>query len=196
MTDRWRLLAVDDNPIVRTGLLVTLNSMPEVEVVREASDGATALAICATERIDLVLLDVRMPNMGGIEFLAKHTGPPVLMLTHSDEPHIVREAMELGACGYVLHGSLALPELHERIRQAVKGIRVEPVELAHDNTMGLTEREVEIMEHLAAGSTNAQIATSLFLSEKTVKNHLARIYPKLGVSGRSAAVAAWLGRND
>lgn len=211
----WRVLVVDDNPIVRLGLAVTLADLPEVVSVVEAADGAEALRILERGEVDVALLDVRMPVKDGLAVLTERRSEvPVLMLTHSDEPAIIRQALDHGAQGYLIHGTFDTTELASALTTAMRGGAVLSAAAArtaltrsHEDTvpdadgeeaprpdLGLTTREVELMACLAQGLSNAEIAGRLFLSEKTVKNHLGRIYAKLGVAGRGAAIVRWLER--
>jgi len=208
-----KVLVVDDNPIVRTGLAVTLRSLPEVEEVLEADNGREGLRMLAEHDVHVVLLDFRMPVMDGLEMLReKDDDTPVLMLSHSDEADIIREALSLGARGYLVHGSLTPDELASALTTAIHGGAVfsqaaaevmlapAPVEPAkarvESDPWHLTDRERELVEELAQGQSNAQIARTLFLAEKTVKNHFGRIYTKMGVANRAEAIVAWHQRDQ
>ncbi|WP_151526315.1 response regulator [Serinicoccus kebangsaanensis] len=203
-----KILIVDDNPIVRAGLSMTLSQLDGVDAVLEASDGHEALD--ALGQADVAFLDVRMPGLDGIEVLRRRTDDtPVVMLTHSDEPSIIRDCLALGARGYLIHGNFDAEDLLAALRTAQRGGAVlspaaaqtalsgsEPAAApsAARPTLGLTAREVELMDALAEGLSNGDIARRLFLSEKTVKNHLGRIYAKLGVANRGGAIVSWLER--
>lgn len=203
-----KVLVVDDNPIIRLGLRASLELLPDVDVVEEAENGAVAVERVARGDVDVVLLDVRMPVRDGLSALpdlVPHA--TVLMLTHTDEMETVAEAMQAGASGYILHGSLEPEEIGLAIRTCRAGGRVtfgfEPWAVAAAAPSaeaplpaaghGLSMREAEIMGLVAQGLTNAQIARRLFLSEKTVKNHINRIFAKLDVDNRGQAIASWLG---
>lgn len=202
-----KVLVVDDNPFIRLGLRAALEQMPDVELVEEAGDGAAAVERAADGTFDVVLLDVRMPVRDGLSALPELVDKAtVLMLTHTDDMESVSEAMRAGAAGYVVHGSLDPQGIGTAIRACLAGGRVtfgfEPWAVpvgtaartpAGPGGHGLSERETEIMEHVARGLTNLQVARTLFLSEKTVKNHINHIFAKLGVSNRAQAVALWLG---
>lgn len=223
----WQVLVVDDNPIVRMGLRMMLEAMAEVESVVEAQDGAEALDLLAAGGIDIGFLDVRMPVKDGLSVLREtRASAPLVMLTHSDEPAIIREALSLGASGYLVHGAFQPAELHGALCTSVRGGAVlspqaaqvafgaapapereaapqaaQEAEKGQDATetqqrplLGLTRREVELMGELVRGGSNADIARQLFLSEKTVKNHLGRIYAKLGVPSRAGAIVTWMAR--
>jgi len=205
-----RVLIVDDNAVIRRGIGALLDEAERVEVVAEAGDGQEAIRLASELRPDVVLLDVRMPVMDGIEA----AGPlseraRVMMLTYTDEQEQVVAAIRAGASGYLVHGQFDADELVTRIRQlaagetvlspAVVGTVFEALRKtpgAPDDPFGpasLTSREREIMNLISQGLTNGQIAERFVLSEKTVKNHVNRIYGKLGASNRAQATALWLG---
>lgn len=208
-----RVLVVDDNPVVRAGLVALLEGEGSVTVVAEAGDGHQALDRARSTRPEVTLLDVRMPRLDGLQALAElsqHTH--VLMLTHTEDPEVVREAVQAGASGYLVHGAFSTRELLGAIHTVARGersplsptaasalidtVREQGTASAADTTAPeaeLTEREVEVMTRIAAGLSNTEIAAELMLSEKTVKNHVNRLYAKLGVPHRSAAVAKWRG---
>jgi len=204
------VLIVDDNAVIRRGVGALLDDTSDVKVVGEAGDGREAIRIASEVRPDVVLLDVRMPVMDGIEA----AGPlseraRVMMLTYTDEEEQVVAAIRAGASGYLVHGQFDADELVARIRQlaagetvlspAVVGTVFEALRRtpgAPDDPFGpasLTAREREIMNLIAQGLTNGQIAERFVLSEKTVKNHVNRIYSKLGAVNRAQATALWLG---
>ena len=204
------VLIVDDNAVIRRGVGALLADTSDVQVVGEASDGREAIRIATEVHPDVVLLDVRMPVMDGIEA----AGPlseraRVMMLTYTDEEEQVVAAIRAGASGYLVHGQFDADELVARIRQlaagetvlspAVVGTVFEALRRtpgAPDDPFGpasLTAREREIMNLIAQGLTNGQIAERFVLSEKTVKNHVNRIYSKLGAANRAQATALWLG---
>ena len=207
-----RVLLVDDNAIVRRGIASLLAEMDGVEVVGEAGDGRAAIALAAEVDPDVVCLDVRMPVMSGVEA----AGPlaaraKVLMLSYSEEEELVTGALRNGAAGYLVHGRFEPDDLAERIRAVARGEMVlspavtpavfealrrapGPENDAQETGLGsLTAREREILNHLARGRSNREIAEELFITPKTVKNHLSRSYEKLGVHSRGEAIALWLG---
>jgi DNA-binding NarL/FixJ family response regulator len=205
-----RVLIVDDNPVIRRGVAALLEDAADIKLVGEASDGREAIRLAADTDPDVVLLDVRMPVMDGVEA----AGPlshraRVMMLTYTDDEERVVAAIRAGASGYLVHGQFDADELAVRIRQlaagetvlspAVVGTVFEALRRAPgspdeaDGPASLTAREREIMNLIAKGLTNGQIAEQFVLSEKTVKNHVNRIYSKLGASNRAQATALWLG---
>lgn len=214
----YRVLVVDDNAVIRLGLASLLGSLGTVAEVFEAADGEEAVRVAERERPDLVLLDVRMPGCDGLTALPRLTPvAPVVMLTYSDEADIVARALETGARGYLVHGQITEEHLAAALRACSDGGTVlgpGVVEILLDNGAAaavagppagtaapgppdklarLTAREVDIMQAIATGRSNADIAAELFLSEKTVKNHINRIYDKLGYRTRAEAIADWLG---
>lgn len=209
-----KVLVVDDNPIVRAGLHAMLEDIDLVQEVEEASNGQLALDAIRAGAHDVVFLDVRMPVVDGLTVLKElDGGVPVVMLTHSEEPDIIRECLSSGARGYLVHGTFGEGELVSALTTCLNGgmvlspaavpVALAPASIGGEPTQaaaaaqewGLTQREQELMDALAEGLSNAAIAARLFLSEKTVKNHLNRIYAKLSVSSRSEAIVKWLGRS-
>ena len=206
-----KILIVDDHALVRRGLgLVVLQSFDDAEVL-EAADAAGALAIVEDRGFDIALVDVRMPGTDGLDLLhelrSRWPGVPVIMLTSFDHAHYVRRALAEGAAGYMLKD--ATPEdLEQAIKVALSGggnvlsPRViqnlfEAVDGSPDDgatspraTGSLTNRETDILALLAEGKSNRDISRTLFLSEKTVKAHLAAIFRKLGVTNRTQAAMA------
>jgi len=206
------VLAVDDNIVVRAGLVTLLETSDDIRVIGEAGDGVQAVEQTRKLRPDVVLLDVRMPVRDGvstIEELASLT--KVVMLTHTEDPEVVQTALLRGASGYLVHGHFTLDELTRALREVVhsNGNPLSPVAATalvsslrsfpvprgpvDPASLGLTPREAEVLAAIARGLSNAEIAAELFLSEKTVKNHINRIFRKLGVTSRAAAIARWNG---
>lgn len=209
-----RVLIVDDNPVVRRGLRSYLEISDEIEVVGEASDGILAESMVRTLHPDVVLLDVRMPRRDGIETAKVIAGETeVVMLTFTDEPEHIRAALEAGASGYLVHGAFDASTLVQTVRGAAQGVgafsaaalqvlrepraaaRPDPAaaRLQAQERFGLSERQGELMDLIAQGKTNAEIAGELYLAEKTVKNHVNAIFGKLVVTNRGEAIALWLG---
>jgi DNA-binding NarL/FixJ family response regulator len=195
-----RLVIADDHPVVRDGLSGMFASDPGFEVLGEASDGAEALRLAQTLRPDVILMDLRMPGMDGVTAIGElaRLGVPVrvLVLTTYDTDSYVLPAIEAGATGYLLKDA-PRDELLRAVRSAALGEAVLAPSVAarlmsrfRAPAAGpLSQRELKVLELVAAGSTNRDAAARLFISEATVKSHLLNIYGKLGVSDRAAAVA-------
>ena len=203
-----RLLLVDDHPVVRTGLRALIATLEGLEVVGEAVDGESALTEAARLRPDVVLMDVRMDGIGGVEATRRlRTTVPeaaVLVLTMYDDDATVFTAMQAGARGYLLKGAdqeeIRTAVLAVAAGQAVFGPAVAgrllalfgetpaPVREGARSLPDLTEREHEILDLLASGMRTQAIADTLFLSPKTVSNNLTTIFAKLEVGDRTAAV--------
>lgn len=195
-----RVVVVDDHPVVRAGLVALLATRPGVHVVGEAGDAAGALAVVGRERPDVVLMDLRLGADNGVEvtreLIRRDAGVRVLILTTYDTDADIVAAIEAGAVGYLLKD--ASPEaLGAAVESAARGEAVFAPAVAGrlarrvlNPPTELTGREREVVELLAQGLANRQIAKRLFLSEATVKTHLVHAYEKLGVDNRTAAVAA------
>lgn len=273
-----RVVVTDDNPVVRAGLTALLSGRPGIEVVAQAADGHEAHEAALRHRPDVILLDVRMPGVDGISALPRLVRlAPVLMMTYSQEAEIVREALRLGAGGYLVHGEFTAEQLVAAVHDITAGrapftrtpsgallaalrgaedaaagslpdglgmLRAAPElsplqsapahepgpgepsllptgprspgvqqvtatqQLPSESSLsqgyvgqsvrsafveGLSRREGEVMDLIASGMTNQQIAATCFISEKTVKNHINRIFAKLHAGSRSEAIARWLG---
>ena len=194
------LLIVDDHPIVRSGLATLLGAEDDIEIVGEAGNGGDAVAAALALRPSATLMDLRMPDVDGVEATAriKSEWPDaaIVVLTTYDTDEAIVRAIEAGASGYLLKD--APPEtLLDAIRRAAAGetVLAPPVarrliERVRDPAAGaLSRREIEVLREVASGNTNAQIADQLHISQATVKTHLLHIYDKLGVADRAAAVA-------
>jgi DNA-binding NarL/FixJ family response regulator len=194
-----RLLIVDDHPIVRDGLRGAFAGNEEFEVVGEAGDGAEAVAQAAALRPDVVLMDLRMPRVDGVEAIRKlqRESPAirVLVLTTFDTDSDVLPAIEAGATGYLLKDA-PVEELLRAVRAAARGESVLAPTVA-GRLMGrvrkpvqgtLSQRELQVLKLIADGATNREAAAKLFISEASIKTHLLHIYDKLGVRDRAAAV--------
>ena len=192
-----RLLLVDDHPVLRAGLANVLNYEPGMKVVAEADDGATAIALFRTHRPDVMLLDLSMTGMDGIETLEKLRGEfpdaRVLMLTSSDAPEDIRHALKAGAGGYVTK-SVRRAELVAAIRNVFSGERalgeIAERQLAAVEADGaISRRELEVLGLVRQGFTNAEIGRLLGISERTAKAHVGALLVKLQASDRAEAVA-------
>lgn len=207
-----RVLVADDNPVVRAGMVAMLSALDDVDHVLTAADGAQAVEHVEGGGVDAAFLDVRMPVMDGLQALRTMAGRvPVVMLTHSDEPEIVTEALSLGARGYLVHGTFTADELVSALRVCRAGGLLLGSAVAQAFAAGprpqartadgppaelvalLSSRERDVMAAVARGLGNGAVARELYLSEKTVKNHLNRIFMKLGLTSRAEAIAAWHG---
>lgn len=195
-----RLVMADDHPMVREGIRSMLKRHADLEVVAEACNGAQAIEAVAKTRPDLLLLDLRMPDMNGPEItrkvLASYPKTKVLILTTYDSDHDILPAIEAGANGYLLK-DVEPHVLAQAIRDTVAGSTVlnptaaEAVSkaLRPATKPALSEQETRVLREAAKGMTNRQIAEHLYISESTVKTYFSRIFAKLEVSDRTAAVA-------
>jgi DNA-binding NarL/FixJ family response regulator len=195
-----RLIIVDDHPVVRDGLRGMFAGDPEFEVLGEAAGGAEAVTLVEALRPDVVLMDLRMPGMDGVtaigELARRGASARVLVLTTYDTDSDVLPAIQAGATGYLLKDA-PREELFRAVRAAARGEAVLAPSVA-SRLMGrlrtpahepLSQRELEVLNLIARGSTNREAAAHLFISEATVKTHLLHVYAKLGVNDRAAAVA-------
>lgn len=203
MRAETRIVVVDDHTLFRRGLVGLLGEMDGFQVVGEASNGTDELTIIKTQQPDIVLLDVNMPEMNGIQTLAalrkQGLHLPVLMLTISQQEEDLIGAIRAGANGYLLKN--AEPEtLRQTIRQVIAGNAVLAPEVTEqvfrlvrsgqfDPDNLLTDREVEVLRYLSRGLTTAQTGNEMYISENTVKTHIRHILEKLDVSNRAEAVA-------
>jgi DNA-binding NarL/FixJ family response regulator len=193
-----RLIIVDDHPVVRDGLRGMFAADDAFEVVGEAGDGPEALALARQTEPDVVLMDLRMPNMPGAEVIRRlreqQPGIRILVLTTFGDDADVLPAIEQGATGYLLKDT-PRAELRRAVQAAARGESVLSPAVAEILTKRpgprttLSPREVEVLNLIAAGATNRDVATRLFITEATVKTHLIHIYAKLEVKDRAAAVA-------
>lgn len=201
-----RILTVDDNPIIRMGLRALLEGADGVTSVTETADPDEAAAQVEAGAVDVVLLDVRMPRVSGLALLPRLSGgATVIMLTHDDDPTTLSEAIAAGAAGYLVHGALDPRAIVHAIQlcwdgsQVISGVSPAPAgtvtsEPPQAERGPLSPRESEVMDLVAEGLSNREVAARLFLSEKTVRNHLNRLFIKLGVTTRSQAIVRWIHR--
>lgn len=202
-----RVVLVDDQPLVRAGIAFILSTEPGIEVASEADNGEVGVAAVAAHRPDVVLMDVRMPVLDGLEATRQirgADGPPVLVLTTFDDDDVLWGAVDAGAAGFLLKDTPA-DDLIKAIRVAAMGgawldPRVTPRLLAvlrdarppslppPDGLNRLSARELEVLTRIARGASNLEIADQLYLSERTVKGHVGSIFTKLGARDRAAAI--------
>ena len=201
-----RIVLVDDHPVVRAGLGALLAGQPDLSVVGEADGLSQALSVVTAERPEVVLMDLSLGTTGpgGAEATAALRAlpepPEVLVLTTYDTESDILRALEAGARGYLLKDAPP-EELFAGIRATARGetvlapsVAATVVRRATPGAITITEREVEVLELLARGLGNKELARELFVSEATVKSHLSHIYAKLGVDTRAGAVAAAIER--
>ncbi len=197
-----RVIVIDDHTMVRKGLIVLLENFPDIEVVGEGNNGQIAVDLVRTKQPDVVLMDMIMPRMDGVEATnAIRRGNPetqVIMLTSFSEEQKVQDALKAGAISYLMK-NVSGDELATAIRRAYEGQSTLAPEAAQalirfttrPPAIGadLTERELEVLSLMTEGLNNREIAERLVISSSTVKNHVSNILEKLGSSSRTAAVA-------
>jgi DNA-binding NarL/FixJ family response regulator len=207
-----RVLVADDQEIVRAGYTALLNTQPDITVVGTAANGADAVRLCREQRPDVVLMDVRMPTMDGVEatrqLAADHrgAGPRVLVLTTFDLDQHVYDALNAGASGFLLKDVTA-ERLFDAVRVIAAGeallaptvtrrligefVRLRPRQPQQPDLLGmLTPRETQVLRLVAEGLSNLEIAERLVISDETIKTHVSRILAKLGLRDRAQAVVA------
>ncbi len=216
--EKIRILIADDHPLFRDGMHGLLDSVPDTEVVGEAATGDEAIALAASLQPDVILMDIKMPGINGIQATREivHTSPHIgiLVVTMLEDDDSVFAAMRAGACGYLLKGANQA-EILRAIRAVANGEAIFGPSIAR-RLLGffaatrrtvpprifpeLTEREGEILALIAQGRSNEEIAEQLSLSLKTVRNHVSNIFSKLQVADRAQAVIrareAGLGQTD
>ena len=202
-----RVCLVDDQTLVRQGIQSLLELVDDIDVVAEASDGEEAVHVIRDSRPDVVLLDVRMPRMSGLDVLralrTSHELPPTIILTTFDDQAVVLEGIRRGAKGFLLKdvsleqlvnavrtlaagGTLIQPAITERIVRSIEQVGNDFPSLESPDP--LTEREIEVLRLLTGGHSNREIAEALHVAEGTVKNHVSNILSKMGVRDRTRAV--------
>jgi two-component system, NarL family, response regulator len=199
---RIRVLTVDDHPLLREGIAAVLGRQPDMQLVGEATNGREAVQRFREQRPDVTLMDLQMPEMGGIDAIAairaEFSGARIVVLTTYRGDVQALSAFRAGACGYLLK-SMLRKELVETIRAVHAGRRRIPPEIAaelaeHVTDDALTAREVEILKRVAVGSANKAIASQLGISEDTVKGHMKSVLAKLDAKDRTHAVTIALKR--
>ncbi|RME11091.1 MAG: DNA-binding response regulator [Ardenticatenia bacterium] len=201
----FTVLVVDDHPVFRFGMHALLNSLPEIAEVLEASTGEEAITLAQHKRPDIILVDINLPDLNGIEVTRRILDitpqANVLIVTMNDDDSVF-DALQAGARGYLLKGATPQETIHA-IRAVARGEAIfspsaaerlidffeqQPTPATSAPFPDLTEREREVLALMAQGLTNAAIAERLVLSPKTVRNHVSNIFSKLGVSDRTQAV--------
>jgi NarL family two-component system response regulator LiaR len=207
VTDSIRVMIVDDHLMVRRGLATFLRAARDLELVGEAVNGAQAIGMCEMTRPDVVLMDLRMPELDGIAatrmIRQAHPEIQVIALTSSHEDELVSQALRAGAIGYLLK-DIGVAQLSDAIRGAVAGratlapeatqALVRQASEARSPRDALTQREREVLALMVKGISNAQIAERLVLSRSTVNFHVGNVLGKLGVASRTEAVSVALQR--
>ena len=202
MSEPIRILVVDDHIVVRQGLVALLNTVEDMKVVGEASDGQEAVETHRRLRPDVTLMDLRLPRLGGADAITlirqEHPAARIIVLTTFDGDEDIFRALQAGAKGYLLKGTDA-DELMAAIRSVYAGKSRIPASVAEKlaERMGgpaLTARELEVLKRIVAGRSNKEIAADLFISEATVKTHINSLLSKLGVSDRTQAATTALQR--
>lgn len=192
-----RVFSVDDHPLLREGIGALVNNQSDMMLVAEASTGAEAIQLFKQHTPDVTLMDLRLPDMSGIDILiairSEFPEARVIMLTTFEGDVEIHRALQAGARGYLLK-NMPPSQLLDVIRQVHAGKKRIPAEIAshlaeHMSDESLTEREVEVLKQVADGNRNRDIARNLFISEETVKVHIKHIMEKLGATDRTQAVA-------
>lgn len=202
MSDRIRVMVIEDHHIVRQGLVALLNTVSDMAVVAEASDGQQAIDLFTAHTPDVTLLDLRLPVIGGVEVLTRirrqTPNARVIVLTTFDGDEDIYRALQAGARGYLLKG-MRTEELMDAIRAVHAGKSRVPAIVAERLAirMGgeeLTAREQDVLKLIVAGKSNKEIGADLKISEATVKTHMNNIFGKMGVSDRTQAATTALQR--
>ncbi len=197
-----RILSVDDHPLMREGIAAIIRNEPDMLLVAEASNGREAIQHYRELQPDITLMDLRLPDISGIDAMiairTESAEARIIMLTTFEGDVEIQRALEAGARGYMLK-SMPRKELVEMIRKVHSGKKRIPPEVAahlaeHLSDESLSKREVDVLQRIAGGNRNADIAALLFISEETVKGHIKHIMEKLGASDRTEAVAIGIRR--
>lgn len=198
-----RVLLADDDPLIREGLAIVLQIDPDIQVVQAVKNGQEAVEACVGGSIDVAVLDVRMPVKNGVDAareICRSTNTRVLMLTTFDDDELVHTAIENGAGGYLLKGREpeeiigAIKMLHSgnRVYQDDVFTKIQNTSASSADLSSCTEREIEVIELIAQGLSNKEIAEKLFLSEGTIKNYISSILSKLELKHRTQIAIYYL----
>jgi DNA-binding NarL/FixJ family response regulator len=197
-----RIFSIDDHPLMREGIAAIIRNEPDMLLVAEASNGREAIQGFREHRPDITLIDLRLPDIGGIDAMVairtEFADARIIMLTTFEGDVEIRRALQAGAAGYMLK-TMPRRQLVEMIRRVHAGKKHIPPEIAahlaeHMSDESLSKREVDVLQKIAGGNRNSDIAALLFISEETVKGHVKHIMEKLGASDRTEAVAIGLRR--
>src|SRR6266436_947937 len=197
-----RILYIDDHTLVREGVAALINRQPDMQVIAEASSGSEGVAQFRLHQPDVSLVDLRLPDISGIEVISRILGEPpaarILVISSSEGDVDIHRALSAGAKGYVLKG-MPREALLQSIRMVHRGDKAIPPEVAaaiagHLTDEPLTRREIEVLTVVATGARNKEIAATLGISEDTVKMHVKSIITKLGAEDRTGAVTAAIKR--
>jgi DNA-binding NarL/FixJ family response regulator len=195
--DCIRVLSVDDHPLFRDGIAAIINCQSDMSLVGAASNGKEAIEAFRTLRPDVTMMDLRLPDLGGIDVTiairSEFADARVIVLTTFERDVEVHRALKAGACGYLLK-SMPPAQMIDMIRQVHGGKKCVPPEIAaglveHLGDEPLSDREVEVLQQVAGGNRNRDIGKRLFIAEETVKVHLKHIMEKLGANDRTQSVA-------
>jgi DNA-binding NarL/FixJ family response regulator len=197
-----RILSIDDHPLMREGIAAIIKNEPDMLLVAEASNGREAIQGFREHRPDITLMDLRLPDISGIDAMVairtEFADARIIMLTTFEGDVEIRRALQAGAVGYMLK-TMPRRQLVEMIRRVHAGKKHIPPEIAahlaeHMGDESLSKREVDVLQKIAGGNRNGDIAALLFISEETVKGHVKHIMEKLGASDRTEAVAIGIRR--
>ena len=197
-----RILSIDDHPLMREGIAAIIRNEPDMLLVAEASNGREGIQGFRDHRPDVTLMDLRLPDISGIDAMVairtEFEDARIIMLTTFEGDVEIRRALQAGAVGYMLK-TMPRRQLVETIRRVHAGKKHIPPEIAaqlaeHMSDESLSKREVDVLQKIAGGNRNGDIAALLFISEETVKGHVKHIMEKLGASDRTEAVAIGIRR--
>src|SRR5919206_1426818 len=200
--EKIRIVVVDDQAVVRQGFVALINTVSDMEVIAEGTDGRQAVELYRKLRPDVLLTDLRMPVMGGVEAIAQirreFPHARIIILTTFDGDEDIYRSLQAGAQGYLLK-DMFFEELEDAIRKVHAGARRLPAVVAERlaermNASELTLRELEVLQEIVNGKSNKEIASTLHISEATVKSHINNILGKLGVTDRTQAATRALQR--